>query len=803
MIKYFLFNKNKKEKLSGQIDTIENKIKEINLHEVKLKKISAKLDILMILSKKIKSQNEKTNNSMIKQKNNLNNINFLIQEQINIINKLSDDIYIYKDTLDKNIANFKLNKEKLLYIVNFIKEIKKYISEIEQSSNNVREKSDSILNISKTIKKVSSDSKLLSVNAQIEASKISGSKTGFSVISDEMVRMSEETRDNSILIDNTINTIIKDIENLDKNIELNAQKIEESINLCEVIVNFIEALNDEYKSNIAFFNRILDSMTNIISFIEKIKDSIDLGYSMSDDVFKNTSREYMAIEGFINETCSCKTDSMIKVNDSIINLNNEKLKILMYYYRSFNYDPLNAMYDDETLICDNIYHSLFEENNMGALTPILAKGWSDEESKTWTIYLKNNICFSNGDILTAEDVEFSILRAFLDGTSLPTGFFDMIEGYKNFSKETDILKTKISGIQVVNNSTIKFKLNREDMQFLNKLSSKKVAIISKKEYLSNKIFIGTGPYKIYDIQTKDKQEMTLTLRKNEYNTLNYPNIEEIEILSSVNFEDYLEKYSNEENSLDFDIIYPMPFYRVDDILHKNTNITIDYTNSYTMLIINFIAASKNKVIQNKDFRQSVFCNIKDMDLSINGNNDYYIKYNGLSTYWYNNNTTPPKYINSTPDLLKLNGELNIVTYKSTITESICKTIKRVLEKNGLKVNIHIDSYEGTLEKYDLSVAVLHNDGYNLYSQLYETISPPYGSYIQDTPIGKELQSLTSISNYKETIELLTKMEVKILKEYYNLPIFYIKRFVLRKNNIINISDKPLATLNLANLIKTK
>lgn len=59
---------------------------------------------------------------------------------------------------------------------------------------------------------------MLSINAQIEAAKVNDRNNGFGVISDEMVRLSDDTKRNSTLIDNTIAIITKSIENLNKDI---------------------------------------------------------------------------------------------------------------------------------------------------------------------------------------------------------------------------------------------------------------------------------------------------------------------------------------------------------------------------------------------------------------------------------------------------------------------------------------------------------------------------------------------------------------------------------------------------------
>ena len=687
-------------------------------------------------------------------------------------------------------------------MVNFIMEIKKYIFDIECSSNDMRTKSDSILNISKTIKKISDSSKLLSLNAQIEAAKISDKNNGFGVISNEMVRMADDTRKNSILIDTTIDVIIKDIENLNKNIYLNGHKIEESIALCEIIVEFVEALTNEYKLNIDMFDSILSSMNEIIFFIEKIKQSINDGYIIADDVFRNTSTEYIAIDGFIEESFVCKEDANIEKNKALSSnksSDNETLRVLMNFGRDFTYDPIDILYETEQLICRNLYNTLFDESKSGAPIPVLAKGWTDEEAKVWTIYLKNNIYFSNGDVLTAQDVEFSLLRTCVEGKSNSPFNLDIIESHKVFKSESQAVKEKISGIEVLSNNTIKIKLKRPDILFLSRLASNTLFVVSKKEYFESNNVIGTGTYYIDTISSEDECDKILCLKSNRYNVNDSPYIKNIQITISKKFEDYL---TNADNC-NFDILYPLPFSKINSFLDTEKDFIAESSNSYNILLINFIADSKNILIKNKDFRQSVFSIINNMDLNIDGVSNYFLKYNALSTHWYDYGIKAPNWIDNSPTLKTLKGKINIVTYDSWLTKLIANRIKSVLEKNGLNVNIHIDNSDEGLEKYDLSIGILSFDSRNLYLQLYDSISPPFGSYLLDKPIGKKLEHLTTISNYKNKMEMLKEIEIEILKEYYNLPMFFTKVFLLKGKNILNLSDESITSLKFENILKTR
>lgn len=790
------------------LDSLEKSINSINLYEYKLYEISKKTDSLITLSNKIKFENEKTNAVMLKQDTNFKNIDSLIQEEIDIINQLSIDIHNYKTILDENIEHFKSNKEKLLTIVNFIKEIKNYIFNLKDSSNSMLENSNNILHISQTIKKISEHSKALSVNAQIESAKISGNHVGFNVLSDEMVKMADNTKENSILIDKTINIIINDINHLNNDITENVTKIEQSIVLCNIVVDFVEALNNEYLSNIMMFDRILNSMNEMILFIENIKKSMQESYYTSEGIFKSTSSEYICIEGLIEESSICKDRiDLVKTKylNSFNSLPDETLKVLIDYCRDFFTDPLEIAYDSEKMISQNIFNTLFTESKLGTPIPSLAKGWTDEDSKIWTIYLKNDIYFSNGEPVTAEDVEFSIIRTFVENPFSQPYVLENIEGHRILKPTENVTKEKISGIEIINDKIIRFKLKNEDVLFPSKLSFSMCSIVSKKEFIKTKKYIGTGAYYVKSIIKKSNDTSLLYLEANPYNKFAYPYIKNIEIVMTKKFKYIIQDLINNPTNNTYDMIYPISYTHINQL--KNLKDTLMYNilsaHSYSTLFVNFIGISKNNLIKSKDFRQSVFSILNNMDLTLDDIDDYYIKNNTISNRWFDSKETPPKWLDDKPIITKFNDDsvLNILTYPNRLTEAVCEKIQNALAEKGLKSKLHIIDEYNNLEEYDLSVGVFTIDTYNLYSQLYDSMSAPYGSCVIDEDLGLELKASDKISNYKTKNSKLQELEIKILKEYYNLPICYVKSYLLQQKNIVNLNSESITSIKFDNILK--
>ena len=103
------------------------------------------------------------------------------------------------------------------------------------------------------------------------------------------------------------------------------------------------------------------------------------------------------------------------------------------------------------------------------LAPSLADSWTvSPDGLVYTFKLNPKAKFTNGRKVTAADVKYSIERAVNPKTQGPGGgFFHSIVGQ---DKMADGSATTISGIEAVDDSTIKFTLSQPDATFLNVLA---------------------------------------------------------------------------------------------------------------------------------------------------------------------------------------------------------------------------------------------------------------------------------------------------------------------------------------------
>lgn len=126
-------------------------------------------------------------------------------------------------------------------------------------------------------------------------------------------------------------------------------------------------------------------------------------------------------------------------------------------------DPQNSTDNYSQVAITQIYDRLFEiDEKTGTATPSLVEEYKKIDEKTFDLKLKKDIKFTNGDILTSEDVKFTIERA------------------KANPKVAHLYKM-IKDIVIVSDNEFKIITEESFSPLLNHLSHKSSSIVNRKE----------------------------------------------------------------------------------------------------------------------------------------------------------------------------------------------------------------------------------------------------------------------------------------------------------------------------------
>ncbi len=167
-------------------------------------------------------------------------------------------------------------------------------------------------------------------------------------------------------------------------------------------------------------------------------------------------------------------------------------------------------------IAGAVYDYLFRVNAEGDTAASLAKSYEvSEDSKTWTIEIREGVTFHNGSKLTSEDVVYTFER-----------LIDPDVG----SALLGTLGSLIDSVEAVDEYTVKFELSRPDAAFHKKLTDSNAAIISSEynyEEKGDTDPMGSGAFKVEKVVPRER---VVTTANEDYWKEGLPKVEHLTFL---------------------------------------------------------------------------------------------------------------------------------------------------------------------------------------------------------------------------------------------------------------------------------
>lgn len=147
---------------------------------------------------------------------------------------------------------------------------------------------------------------------------------------------------------------------------------------------------------------------------------------------------------------------------------------------------------------------------------LLESFYWDYKTGAYILKIRKELKFHNGRAVTAEDLEFSLLRGFYSGKpSFFLSFLDNIKGVEAIKGDKKFVSGKVTGIKILDDKTLSVKLIKPNPSFLHSLARSYFSVVPIEAFESNyetwKTFpIGAGSYKVKEHKPKEK---TLILEK--------------------------------------------------------------------------------------------------------------------------------------------------------------------------------------------------------------------------------------------------------------------------------------------------
>jgi ABC-type transport system substrate-binding protein len=198
------------------------------------------------------------------------------------------------------------------------------------------------------------------------------------------------------------------------------------------------------------------------------------------------------------------------------------------------------------------------------LIPVLAESYiASEDGLVFTFTLREGAMFSNGREITADDVKYSFERLLNPATGSPGTFmYDIIAGASEVIAGE---ATEVSGIAVVEESTVSFTLTRPEWTFLQRLAVPFASIVAREGVEAAADFarepLGAGPF----ILTAWETGLHLTFERNpNYYREGYPIVDGVRIDIGVDPSVMVLRVESGEADTAFDFVSQADYPRIAD-----------------------------------------------------------------------------------------------------------------------------------------------------------------------------------------------------------------------------------------------
>jgi|GEM_PF-804090 len=393
-----------------------------------------------------------------------------ITRQIDILNLSGDELMDYEKDLGTACADI---VKSTTQIEEFLDEAQNIWNHLHSVTKDLTDKLKDIETLITTTSKICTKIKTLTVFARIEERISAAYQSLLSPIVEEFVRVQAKTEDTLLRITPQIAELQRDVEQLKK----------------EKIAQISEKIKHPDYAKIKIF------LDDIVRIFREEKEQVKAINEVADELYGN--------DRLLKEIWNDYKRSLMRISKISTLFNNilEKqktespgiIKSKSIVTMSLPDDPLTLKPDKKTdvhshqVIC-NFSVGLFQFGEGTGVIPGLAEDYSlSADGTEYTFKMRTGLKFQNGKVLEIENIREALVRA-LEGPNF--NFFEMIRGAKRFVETRD---RALLGIEIVNSSQIKIKLEYPFLPIISNLSTN-----SADPYLPGELPICMGPFKITD-----------------------------------------------------------------------------------------------------------------------------------------------------------------------------------------------------------------------------------------------------------------------------------------------------------------
>ena len=451
-------------------------------------------------------------------------------------------------------------------------------------------------------------------------------------------------------------------------------------------------------------------------------------------------------------------------------------------------DPHGVQSTVTNLVKVNIFENLVKQEADGTIVPELAESWEQVDDTTYIFKLRQDVKFSNGEPMTAEDVVYSLARSASSATT--SALAGMID-YEN--------------CKVIDEYTVEFKTLQPYAPILAHLAQECIAIVSKSVTEANDGNldaepVGTGPYMLSEWIPGD--HMTLVENTNYWG--------EKPFIPTLLFRIIPEGSTRtlELESGGVDIVLDLA---ESDVVRVQANKMSNFYNYHVYL------NQKNEYLQNENIRKAIACALdRDAIVQVASEGNKVPLYGFLcSGVWgYSDDIEKYEYnLERAKEYMAAAGypdggfELDFLCNSANIYVTAGEIIQNMLKELGITVTISATDSGGALERlysgnFDMAintwVAIAGDPDYGMYPVFHSTMTSSGNlAGINDPKVDELLEAGRYEPDNEKRLEIYAELQAYIAEKAYDLPMWedvninayqsYVKGFVNDANKFYHFS----------------
>ena len=447
---------------------------------------------------------------------------------------------------------------------------------------------------------------------------------------------------------------------------------------------------------------------------------------------------------------------------------------------------------------------LMADSKYESTTPDLAKEWKkSDDGKTYEFTLKDDVKWSDGQALTAADVEFSVrlaLKASVINGIFPAAFLK-VEGAKDFKEDK---ADKVSGITVEGNK-VTFKLtapvgNFEQImaQFYilpkHKLESENPLELNNSKFWNSPVT--SGMYKVKEVsagnfieydRNENYEKAKPKFDKVVYNYISDP------VLALQDGKSYFYTTNKPQEISQLDTVSSLTKKPIDILFYR-----------YFIVNLAGIDGKGNSALANPKVREAILYAINREELSksifpeiseVNNTGvptalDAYLK--TANKYEYNPEKAKQLLKEANYDASK--PLILTYYYKDQASQDFMQAVSYQLDQVGIKnevTQITSDATTGLFKtrKYDLGYKGLSSFGYESWYGEYASTNTNFNNITNgDTSFDELTKKLTEASDVKERNAILADLQKLEQEKLLKLNLFTFKNFLYLNTEKVSIPD---------------